>query len=131
MVDKLVNPNSLPFPSGYNNGVIANGFLFVAGQTGRAKDGKLVSNDFVEQFERALWSVLEVARESGSKPENIVRFTMYVTDKKEYLSNLKELGAVYRKHMGKHYPAMALVEVKALIQDGAKIEIEATASIES
>lgn len=108
---------------GYSNGVLAEGkLLFVAGQIG-------TPGDFVEQFGRALDAILEIVREAGGKPEHLARFTMYVADKQEYLGRLRDVGAAYRERMGRHFPAMALVEVKSLLEPGAKVEIEATAVI--
>jgi enamine deaminase RidA (YjgF/YER057c/UK114 family) len=101
--------------------------LFVAGQVGWNRDGRLVSDAFTGQFAQALDNVLTVVRAAGGRRESIGRLTIYVTDKREYIAAAKELGVAYRDLMGTHYPAMALVEVAALLEDGAKVEIEATA----
>jgi enamine deaminase RidA (YjgF/YER057c/UK114 family) len=127
---KVINPPTLGRPSGYANGVLTPPgvrVLFVAGQIGWDERQRLVSEDFAAQFERALRNVLEVVREAGGAPGSIGRMTVYVTDKREYLARRAELGAAWRELLGRHYPAMTLVEVKDLLEDGAKVEIEATA----
>jgi enamine deaminase RidA (YjgF/YER057c/UK114 family) len=101
--------------------------LFVAGQVGWNGAAQLVSDDFALQFGQALDNVLAVVREAGGSPESIGRLTIYVVDKGEYLARARDVGAVYRARMGRHFPAMALVEVKSLLEAGAKVEIEATA----
>lgn len=124
----VVNPDSLAAPVGYSNGILAEGrVLFVAGQVGWTKDGRLVSDDLVAQFAQALDNVLDVVWAAGGKPEQLARLTLFVTDKGEYLRRRKPIGAAYRQRMGKHFPAMTLVEVKSLLEEGARIEIEATA----
>ena len=105
--------------------------LFVSGQIGWSNESRIVGDNFVDQFALALENVIAVVREAGGDPTNIVRFLIFVTDKREYLNNLKAVGAAYRKLMGKHYPAMALVEVTALVEDLAKVEIEAIAVIDA
>jgi enamine deaminase RidA (YjgF/YER057c/UK114 family) len=123
-----VNPGSLARPVGYSHGILAQGeLLFVAGQIGSGHDGTLISDDLVAQFAQALENVLEVVHAAGGKPESVARLTLYVTDKAEYRRCRKALGEAYRKRMGRHYPAMTLVEVKSLLDDAAKVEIEATA----
>ncbi|MFG0315751.1 MAG: RidA family protein [Planctomycetota bacterium JB042] len=127
-----IQPPTFPAPKGYSNGVLVRGphdLLVVAGQIGWDAEERIVSDDFVAQFDRALANVLAVVRAAGGGPEHVVRLTMYATDKREYLDRLREVGAAYRERMGRHYPAMAMVEVKALVEDGAKIEIEATAAL--
>jgi enamine deaminase RidA (YjgF/YER057c/UK114 family) len=126
-----INPASLGQPKGYSNGVLAEGgaILFVAGQIGWDNQQRLVSDDFVEQFSQALENVLTVVREAGGEATNIARLLIFVADKQEYLASLKQVGAVYRQLMGTHYPAMALVEISSLVEDLAKVEIEATAVI--
>jgi enamine deaminase RidA (YjgF/YER057c/UK114 family) len=101
--------------------------LFVSGQIGWDGAEKLVSPAFLPQFSQALANVLEVVSEAGGGPTSIVRLVIYVTDKKAYLSQVKEVGEAYRARMGKHFPAMALLEVKSLLEDGAQVEIEAVA----
>ena len=103
--------------------------LFVAGQIGWNERSEIVSDRFADQFEQALVNVLSVVRAAGGSPESVGRLTIYVVDKREYLEQQREIGARYRAHMGKHYPAMTLVEVKSLLEHGALVEIEATAII--
>jgi enamine deaminase RidA (YjgF/YER057c/UK114 family) len=129
---EAINPAALGAPKGYSNGILVRGdcdLLFVAGQIAWNDQQKIVSPDFAAQFDRALENVLAVVKEAKGKPEHIARFTMYVTDKREYLAGIKGVGAAYRARMGKHFPAMALVQVADLLEPGAKIEIEATAAI--
>jgi enamine deaminase RidA (YjgF/YER057c/UK114 family) len=128
---ELINPPELGRHSGYSHGVKmqAGPLLFVAGQVAWDENSRLVSADFVEQFERALSNVLAVVRAGGGDPGNVARITIYVLDRSEYLSNTKKIGAVYRQLMGRHYPAMTLVEVKGLLEEGARLEIEATAAL--
>jgi enamine deaminase RidA (YjgF/YER057c/UK114 family) len=125
----LINPESLGAPSGYANGVVTEGgrLLFIAGQVAWNEQQQIVSADLVEQFDRALANVIAVVTEAGGKPEQIARLALYVTDKHAYRERMKEIGERYRARMGKHFPAMVLVEVKGLLEDNAKIEIEATA----
>ena len=123
-----VNPDSLARPRGYSHGMKGQGeLLFVAGQIGWNREGRLVSTDLVEQFAQALDNVLDVVGRAGGKPESLARMALYVIDKKEYRLRAKPLGEAYRKRLGKHFPAMVLVEVKSLLEDDAKIEIEAIA----
>jgi enamine deaminase RidA (YjgF/YER057c/UK114 family) len=127
---QILQPPGWPRPRGYANGVAAEGRLvFVAGQIGWDATGRVVSDDLVEQFRQTLENTLAVLREAGAGPEHVARMTWYVTDKQEYLARAPELGEVYRGLMGRHYPAMAVVEVKALIEDRAKVEIETTAVV--
>ena len=125
----FINPESLGAPQGYSNGVLTKGgrLLFIAGQIAWDQQQQIVSADFVEQFDRALANVITVVTEAGGKPEQIARLALYVTDKNEYRARMKEIGERYRARMGKHFPAMVLVEVKSLLEDKATIEIEATA----
>ena len=127
---KTINPKSLGRPRGYANGQLTSAdarLLFVAGQIGWDGRQRLVSDDFVEQFGRALANVLAVVAEAGGGPETVARLTVYVTDKREYLARTREIGERWRALMGTHYPAMSLAEVSALLEDGARVEIEATA----
>ena len=127
---KFINPASLGRPRGYANGVLApagGALLFIAGQIAWDEEQRIVGADFVAQFERALLNVIAVVAEAGGTPEHIARLVVYVTDKEEYRARQAEIGASWRKHMGRHFPAMALVEVKALLEDGAKVEIEGIA----
>jgi enamine deaminase RidA (YjgF/YER057c/UK114 family) len=130
-VTEVVNPGSLAPPRGYSNGMLMGQgrVLFVAGQIGWDREGRFASDDLGEQFDRALANVMEVVRAAGGAAEHVGRLTIYVTDKRAYLDRTKAIGAAYRAHMGKHFPAMALVEVSALLEDRAKVEIEATAVI--
>ena len=128
----LINPESLGAPSGYSNGLLAdaNGkFLFIAGQIAWNEEQRIASGDFVEQFDRALGNVMTVVNAAGAKAEHIVRLVIYVTDKREYRERTREIGERYRRHLGKHFPAMVLVEVKGLLDDAAKVEIEGMALI--
>ena len=125
-----VNPESLARPRGYSHGMRGSGeVLFGAGQVGWNREGRIVSPDFVSQFQRALENVIDVVWAAGGKPTDIARMVVYVTDKKEYAERTRELGEVWRARMGRHYPAMVLVEVAALLEDEAKVEIEATALV--
>jgi enamine deaminase RidA (YjgF/YER057c/UK114 family) len=128
---RVLQPKDWPAPKGYANGIAARGtIVFVAGQIGwNGKTGAFETDDFVGQLRQALANVVAVLADAGAKPEHITRFTWYVTDKQEYLARLPDVGRAYREVIGKHYPAMALLEVKGLVEDRAKIEIEATAVI--
>jgi enamine deaminase RidA (YjgF/YER057c/UK114 family) len=129
---KLINPDVLGAPKGYSNGLLtdpAGKLLFIAGQIAWEKDQQIVSDDFVEQFDQALANVLTVVRAAGGEADNIVRLVIYVTNKIEYRERTKEVGERYRKHMGKHFPAMVLVQVGGLLDDRAKVEIEGMAVI--
>ena len=126
----FINPESLGSPRGYSNGVLAEAggrLLFIAGQIAWDEQQKIVSPDFVEQFDRALANVIAVVAGAGGHTEEIARLLIYVTDKNEYRSRTREIGERYRARMGQHFPAMALVEVKSLLEDEAKIEIEGVA----
>lgn len=115
---------------GYSNGVAASGrMVFTGGIIGWNADQEFETDDFVGQVEQALKSIVEVLACAGAEPRHLVRLTWYVTDKREYLANLKELGRAYKATIGRHYPAMALVQVVALVEDRAKVEIEATAVV--
>ena len=127
---KRINPESLGKPSGYANGLLTTPgvrLLFIAGQIGWDESQKLVSDDFVEQFDRALKNVLTVVLEAGGSPGGIARLVIYVTDKEEYRARRREIGVRWREQMGSNYPTMTLVEVKSLLEDGAKVEIEGIA----
>ena len=126
----IINPTELGAPRGWSNGMLAAAggrMLFIAGQTARDGSGQVPATDFVSQFDRALGNVLAVVHQAGGTPEDIGRFTIYVTDMAQYRASLKPLGEVYRRRMGAHYPAMALVEVTSLVDPQALVEIEATA----
>ena len=130
MAFTFINPESLGAPRGYANGVLTEAggrLLFIAGQIGWDEHQQIVSDDVAEQFDRALANVLAVVTEAGGRPDQIARLIIYVTNKNEYGEHTKEIGERYRARMGKHFPAMALVEVKSLLEDRAKVEIEGTA----
>jgi len=126
----FLQPASWPRPKGYANGVAAKGkMIFVSGMIGWDADGVLRAPDLVGQVRQALANIVTVLAEAGAGPEHIVRMTWYVVDKREYLSCGKALGAAYREIMGRHYPVMTAVEVVSLMEDAARVEIEATAVI--
>ena len=132
MAFTLINPEALGAPSGYSNGLLVDGggkLLFIAGQIAWDNNQKIVSDDFVEQFDKALANVITVLRAGGGEAENIARLVIYVTNKIEYRKRTREVGDSYRKHMGKHFPAMVLVQVAGLLDDRAKVEIEGMAVI--
>mgnify|MGYP006344213485 CR=1 FL=1 len=130
MSHEILHPKNWKPARGYANGVAASGrMVFTGGLIGWNADQEFESDDFVAQVEAALRSIVAVLACAGARPEHLVRLTWYVTDKREYLDNLKGLGAVYKEVIGRHYPAMALVQVVALVEDRAKVEIEATAVI--
>ena len=125
---QVLLPPGWPRPKGYANGVAASGrMVFVAGMVGWDAQGVFHSDDLADQVQQALDHVVAVLREAGAKPEHIVRMTWYVTDKQEYLRRARELGRVYQEVIGRHYPVMTLVQVVALLEDRAQVEIEATA----
>jgi enamine deaminase RidA (YjgF/YER057c/UK114 family) len=127
---QFINPESLGAPRGYSNGVLTEAggrFLFISGQIAWDDKRQIVSGDLVEQFDRALANLIAVVAEAGGHPEQIARLIIYVTDKDEYRARMKEIGERYRAHLGKHFPAMVLVEIKSLLEDDAKIEIEGIA----
>ncbi len=125
-----VEPPGWPRPSGYSNGIVAPAggrLLFVAGQIGWDEAGRIVSDDFAAQFGRALQNVLAVVRAAGGAPEHVARLAIYVTDRAEYAAARAALAGEWRRLMGRHYPAIALVEVRGLLEPRAKVEIEAMA----
>jgi enamine deaminase RidA (YjgF/YER057c/UK114 family) len=125
---EFLHPQNWKKAKGFANGIVAEGRLvFLAGQVGWNADQNFDSADFVAQVRQALANIVTLVNEAGGKPEHITRLTWYVTDKAEYLSRLTEIGAAYRSVMGKHFPTMTLVQVVALVEDLAKVEIEATA----
>ena len=130
----VIQPEGWVPPRGYANGIVATGRqLFIGGQIGwnpRSATPEFPAT-FEGQFEQTLSNICEVLKAAGGKPEDLTRLTVYVTDKREYLSSLKAIGAAWKKHLGRHYPAMALVQVVALVEDLAKVEIEATAVLEN
>ena len=127
---QILQPPGWATPRGYANGIAATGrIVFVAGQVGWNANGAFESRDFVAQSRQALANIVAVLAEAGGRPEHIARMTWYVVDKDEYLASLTELGRAYREVIGSHFPAMTAVQVVALIEDGAKVEIEATAVV--
>lgn len=132
MAFTVINPQALGTPSGYSNGLLTDAggkLLFIAGQIAWNEKQRIVNDDFVEQFDKALENVLSVLNLAGGKPGDIVRLVIYVTNKIEYRERTKEVGKRYQKHMGKHFPAMVLVQVAGLLDDAAKVEIEGMAVI--
>lgn len=132
-MSQVIQPEGWARPRGYSNGIVATGkVLFIGGMVGwdpRA-DTPTFPQGFPAQFEQALANVVEVLKAAGGRPEQLTRLTVYVTDKQAYLASLKDCGAAWKKHVGRHYPAMALVQVVALVEDQALVEIEATAVLE-
>jgi enamine deaminase RidA (YjgF/YER057c/UK114 family) len=127
---QLLHPRNWKRPPGYANGVAAEGRLvFLAGQVGWNAEQIFESDDFVAQTRQALRNIVALVAEAGGKPEHVTRLTWFVLDKSQYLSHLRELGDAYRGIMGRHFPAMTLVQVGALVESRAKVEIEATAVI--
>lgn len=127
---EILQPANWVRPKGYSNGVAAKGrMVFVSGMIGWDAQEKIVSDDLVAQVRQALKNIVAVLAEGGAKPEHIVRITWYVVDKHEYLSAAREIGAIYREIVGRHYPAMTIVQVAALLEDAARVEIEVTAVV--
>ncbi len=125
---KILHPPTWARARGYSNGILAQGkCIFVSGQIAWDSEGKLVSTDFVEQVKQALLNVVAVLKEGEARAEDVVKMTWFVKDKQEYIRRSREIGTVYREVFGKHFPAMTLVQVADLLEDGADIEIEATA----
>ncbi|OHC58637.1 MAG: enamine deaminase RidA [Rhodobacterales bacterium RIFCSPHIGHO2_02_FULL_62_130] len=130
MSHEILHPKHWKAARGYANGVAASGrMVFTGGIIGWNAEQEFETDDFAGQVEQALRSIVEVLAEGGAKPEHLVRLTWYVTDKRQYLASLKEIGAAYKALIGRHYPAMALVQVVALVEDRALVEIEATAVV--
>jgi enamine deaminase RidA (YjgF/YER057c/UK114 family) len=127
---QILQPPGWARAKGFSNGIAASGRLvFIAGQVGWTGQGEWKERSFAGQFRQALKNILEVLKQAQGRPEHIVRLTWYVLDKQEYLAALKDVGAAYRELMGRHYPAMAVVQVSGLMEDEALLEIEATAVI--
>jgi enamine deaminase RidA (YjgF/YER057c/UK114 family) len=127
---KFLHPKTWKPAQGYANGVVAQGRqVFIAGQIGWNPNAELVSNDLVEQTGQALSNIAAVLAEAGGKPHHLTRLTWYVTDKAAYLARRKHIGEAYRRVIGRHFPAMTLIVVAGLLEDGAQVEIEATAVI--
>ncbi len=130
MAPRYVNPSTLAKPSGYSNGVVYAGggsVVFLAGQVGWDADGRMVSDRFDDQFDQALSNLIAIVADAGGGPESIGKLTIYVVDCDEYTAARSAIGERYRRRMGKHYPAMTLVEVRALLEPGARVEIEGIA----
>lgn len=127
---RIVQPEGWPRPRGYANGIVAEGrLLFISGQVAWDEKEQFHSDDIVEQVRQSLKNVLTMLKAGGARPEHVARMTWYITDKREYLRRGKEIGAVYREFMGTHYPTMSMVQVSALMEDRAQVEIEVTAVI--
>jgi enamine deaminase RidA (YjgF/YER057c/UK114 family) len=127
---EMLHPEGWPRPRGYANGVAAEGkVVCVAGQIGWNARGEFQTDDFAGQVRQALRNIVAVLAEAGASPNHLTRLTWYVTDKHEYRAALKDVGRAYREVIGDHYPAMTLVQVAGLLEDRAKVEIEATAVI--
>ncbi|MEM5519472.1 RidA family protein [Sulfitobacter sp. AS59] len=130
MSHQVIQPEGWAPAKGYANGMLsADGHLFVGGQIGWTADQKFEAHDFIGQMKQALRNIRDVVEAAGGVPEDIMRLTWYVTDKAEYLAAQAEVGRAYREVMGRHFPAMAMVVVAGLIEDEARVEIEATAVI--
>lgn len=129
-VHEILHPANWKKASGYANGIAASGrTVYVGGQIGWNGDQVFEEKDLVGQTRQTLQNIVDVLAEAGAGPEHLVRMTWYITDKRAYLDNLKGIGAAYRDVIGRNFPAMAMVQVVALIEDEAKVEIEATAVI--
>jgi enamine deaminase RidA (YjgF/YER057c/UK114 family) len=127
---EILQPKSWVSPQGYANGIAAEGrVVFIAGQIGWDAGARMVGDDLVAQTEQALRNIVAVLAEAGGAPQHLTRMTWYITDKGAYVARRKEIGAAYRRVIGKHYPAMSLLVVAALLEDDALVEIEATAVI--
>jgi enamine deaminase RidA (YjgF/YER057c/UK114 family) len=127
---RFLHPKHWARTRGFSHGVAAEGRqVFVAGQVGWNARQEIVGDDFVAQVEQALHNVVDILAEADARPEHLVRLTWYVCDKQEYLTRSSEVGEVYRRVIGRHFPAMTLVQVAALVEDRARVEIEATAVV--
>jgi len=126
----ILQPAGWPRPKGYSNGIVAQGRqVFIAGQIGWDAEGRFAGGGLAGQVKQALLNIVAILEEAGGKPEHIVRLTWFVTSREEYLAGLEEIGAAYRAVMGKHFPSMSVVQVVALMEAAAKVEIEATAVV--
>lgn len=126
---QVLQPSGWPMPKGYVNGMAAEGRIVVTGGVIGWDAEERLADGFVAQVRQTLSNIVEILAEAGAQPEHLVRLTWYVVDMEEYLTNLKELGRIYRTVFGAHYPAMALVQVVRLVEKAARVEIEATAVI--
>ena len=126
----ILNPPGWPRPKGYSNGIAVSGrMVFVAGMVGWNANEEFETDDFARQFRQALENICAVLAEGGAGPEHVARMTIYLRDKGEYLAQLKEVGEAWRAVMGRSYPVMAAIEVSDFMEEGAKLEIEATAVV--
>jgi len=129
---EILLPPGWPRPKGYSNGIAAEGrLIFVSGQIGWDEQERIVSDDFVDQLHQTLTNTVKVLAVAGAAPKNIVRMTWFITDKLDYLQNIRRVGEIYREIIGPNYPTMSMVVVSGLLEDGAKVEIETTAVIAS
>jgi enamine deaminase RidA (YjgF/YER057c/UK114 family) len=127
---EFLQPANWLRPKGYTNGVACKGrMIFVSGMIAWDGQEKIVSDDLAEQVRQSLGNIVAVLAEANAQPEHIVRLTWYLVDKREYLAASREIGAIYRQILGRHFPAMTVVQVSALLEDGARVEIEATAVV--
>jgi enamine deaminase RidA (YjgF/YER057c/UK114 family) len=127
---QILQPPGWARPKGFSNGIACSGRLvFIAGQIGWTGEGEWEAKDFAGQFRQTLKNILAVLAEAGGKPQHIVRLTWYVLDKREYMNSIRAVGEAYRELMGRHYPTMAVVQVSGLVEDEARLEIEATAVV--
>jgi enamine deaminase RidA (YjgF/YER057c/UK114 family) len=127
---EFLQPANWVRPKGYTNGVACKGrMIFVSGMIAWDGQEKIVSDDLAEQVRQSLGNIVAVLAEANAQPEHIVRLTWYLVDKRDYLAASREIGAIYRQILGRHFPAMTVVQVTALLQDGARVEIEATAVV--
>jgi enamine deaminase RidA (YjgF/YER057c/UK114 family) len=127
---KILQPPGWARAKGFSNGIAASGQLvFIAGQVGWTGEGRWEARDFAGQFRQAIKNILEVLAQANGRPEHIVRLTWYVLDKREYMNSLEAVGEAYRELMGRHYPTMAVVQVSGLVEEEARLEIEATAVV--
>jgi len=132
MIHRVLQPEGWPRPSGFSNGVVATGtHIFLSGQVGWDSSQRLVSDDFVDQARKALENIATLLAEAGARPEHMVRMTWYVTDATLYNSSARALGDAYRQVIGNHYPAMTMVQVVALAEPRALVEIEVTAVMDT
>lgn len=130
MMNQILQPHGWAKPKGFSNGIKARGtMVFTGGQIGWDSQCRFAGHDLAAQVGQTLSNILAILAEAGAAPEHVVRLTWYVTDKREYLAQAKQIGAAYRAVMGRNFPAMAVVQVAALVEDGARVEIEATAVI--
>jgi len=125
---KIINPESLPKPVGYNHAIRAGSLIFISGQIGYDHTGKVRTKNFAAQFQRTIENILTVIKKAGSKPEKIVKLTIFVKDKKEYVKSRRKIKDIYQNLMGRYYPSVTLVVVKDLLEKNAQVEIDAIAS---